>query len=67
MAKAHLKLTIDIQAEGADIIKQNEETLTESLESIIEDIVPAGTNYQAELHDFITGITIKRKGGVIHG
>lgn len=68
MAKLDLSLIINIQADGADILKQNEQLMTESLESIIEDILPTtGVNYQAELKDNLTDVTVKRSGGTDNG
>ena len=65
MAKLNLSLTINVQAEGKDILEQNEALMTESLESIIKDILPTtGMNYQAELHNLLTGVIVKRSGGV---
>ena len=65
MAKADIKLTVNVQAEGANILAQTESVMRESLNSIMGDIIPdvEGINYQATLENLLTGVKVYQSKG----
>lgn len=60
MAKVDVKLTVNAQAEGANILAQTESLMRESLSSIIKNILPDedGVSYQATLENLLTGVKV---------
>ena len=62
MGKVNLKLTINIQAEGADIINQNIRIMSESLDEICKEIIPKEASYQAKLENLLTGSIVEQEG-----
>ena len=69
MAKVDIKLTVNIQAEGANILAQTENVMRESLSSIMEDIIPdeEGISYQATLENLLTGVKVYQGKGTEGG
>lgn len=65
MAKVDIKLTVNVQAEGANILAQTESVMRESLSSIMRDIIPdvEGINYQATLENLLTGVKVYQSKG----
>lgn len=65
MAKLDIKLTVNVQAEGANILAQTESVMRESLSSIMEDILPdeEGISYQATLENLLTGVKVYQSKG----
>ena len=65
MAKLDIKLTVNVQAEGANILTQTESLMRESLSSIMEDILPneEGISYQATLENLLTGVKVYQSKG----
>ena len=62
MAKVSLKLTINIQAEGADIIDQNIKVMSTLLDEICKEIIPKEASYQATLENLLTGSIVEQWG-----
>mgnify|MGYP006976607623 FL=1 len=65
MAKLDIKLTVHVQAEGANILAQTENVMRESLSSIMEDIIPdeEGISYQATLENLLTQVKVYQSKG----
>ena len=65
MAKVDIKLTVNVQAEGANILAQTESVMRESLSSIMGNIIPdvEGINYQATLENLLTGVKVYQSKG----
>ena len=62
MAKVSLKLTINLQAEGADIIDQNIKVMSTSLDEICKEIIPKEASFQATLENLLTGSIVEQWG-----